>query len=100
MLLPEHGSEIAVCEPSRWEKRTDRVWRWRTVLRQLQRSVRRRSASAKPEARLVQMVANLRQDPDATWSEDPALLPRLEAELAATEDLELRKVFASFVCEP
>ena len=100
MLLPEHGSEIAVCEPSGWDTGAHRVWRWRTVLRELQKSIRRRPASAKPETRLVQMVANLQRGSDTIWSEDPELLPRLEAELATTDDLELRNVFANFLCEP
>ena len=99
-MLPEQGSEIAVCEPSGWEGSAPRVWGWRTVLRELQKSIRRRPAPANPETRLVQMVVNLRRGSDTTWSEDPELLPRLEAELAISDDVELRNVFASFLCEP
>lgn len=100
MQVPEHGSEIAVCEPSRWETRGHRVWRWRTVLRRLQISVRRRSTAVKPETRLAQMLANLQRGSHADWSKDPALLPRLEAHLAITDEVELRKVFANYLCEP
>jgi hypothetical protein len=100
MLLPEHGSDIALCDPSQWERRRSRLWSWRRLARRLQMSVRRRPASQDPEIRMAQMLATLVGGRDADYSDDPALLPRLEAHLAITDDVELRKVFVNYLCEP
>jgi 3-methyladenine DNA glycosylase/8-oxoguanine DNA glycosylase len=37
---------------------------------------------------------------DGNWSADATLLERLEAQIAATEDLAVRKVFAAYLSEP
>ena len=100
MLLPEHGPDIALCDPSQWETHKSRLSSWRGLTRRLQMLARRRSAPANPETRLAQMISNLGGSSGAEWSDDPGIVQRLEAHLATTDDVELRKVFASFLCEP
>ena len=100
MLLPEHGSDIALCDLNQWERLKSRFWSWQRLVRRLQISVRRRPAPPDPETRLAQMLGNLQRGSHVDWSKDPALLPRLEAHLTITNDVGLRKVFASFLCEP
>ena len=37
---------------------------------------------------------------DGKWSADPMLLERLEGQIAATDDVAVRKVFAAYLSEP
>jgi hypothetical protein len=53
-----------------------------------------------PESRLAQMVMEVGLGVDGNWNADPTLLERLEAQVAATDDRAVRKVFAAYLSEP
>jgi hypothetical protein len=46
------------------------------------------------------MVIEIGLGVDGNWSADPMLLERLEAQVAATDDRAVRKVFAAYLSEP
>jgi hypothetical protein len=46
------------------------------------------------------MVIEIGLGVDGNWSADPTLLERLEAQVAATDDSTVRKVFAAYLSEP
>jgi hypothetical protein len=50
--------------------------------------------------RLAQILVALRHDSRTDWTDDPSLLDRLEAHLAITDDVEVRKTLAAYLCEP
>jgi hypothetical protein len=50
--------------------------------------------------RLAQILLKLRPGSGTDWSDDPSLLDRLEAHLTITDDRELRKALATYLCEP
>jgi hypothetical protein len=103
-MLPEQGQEIAVCDSHPWDARRYRVFGWRDLRRGLQtafrkwRSVQRQNRT--PESRLAQMVMEVGLGVHGSWSADPMLLERLKAQVAATDDLAVRKVFAAYLSEP
>jgi hypothetical protein len=100
MLLPEQGSEIAICGPRQWDPRKLPVFVWHELLRRLPISFGKPFTKSKPEARLAQVLVSVGCGAHGDWSRDPALLGRVEAQLAATNDVEVRKVFAMYLCEP
>jgi hypothetical protein len=50
--------------------------------------------------RLAQIVIEVGLGVDGNWSADPTLFERLEAQVAATDDRAVRKVFAAYLSEP
>jgi hypothetical protein len=46
------------------------------------------------------MVMDIGRGVRGDWSDDPAMLTRLEAQLAATDDVAVRKVMAAYLSEP
>jgi hypothetical protein len=100
-MSPEQGSEIAVCDS---HARRYRVFAWRDLRRGLQIAVRKwRSIlrqNATPESRLAQMVMEVGLGVGGNWSADPMSLERLEAQIAATDDLAVRKLFTAYLSEP
>ncbi len=103
-MSPEQGPDIAVCDAHAWKARRYRVFLWRDLRRSLQiafpkwRSVRTQNPT--PESRLAQMVMQIGLCVDGNCSDDPMLLKRLEAQLAANDDDAVRKVFAAYLSEP
>jgi hypothetical protein len=103
-MLPEQGPEIAVCDSHAWDARPCRLFNWRDLRRHLQIMFRKRRSTPMqkrtPESRLAQMVIEIGLGVDGNWSADPMLLERLEAQVAATDDRAVRKVFAAYLSEP
>ena len=103
-MLPEQGPDIAACDSHAWDARRYAVCGWCDLRRVLQnafrklRSIQRQKTT--PESRLTQMVMEVGLGGDENWSVDPMLLERLEAQVAATDDLAVRKVFNSYLSEP
>lgn len=56
-------------------------------------------AKTNPERRLAQVVMTVQRKAYAERT-DPTLIERLEAQLAAADDMEARKVFAKYPSEP
>src|SRR5689334_18774594 len=100
MLLPEHGSDIAVCEPDRWNLLRHRISLRCTFLELLQNRADKRAPTVHSAMRLAQILVELRHESRTDWSDDPSLLDRLEAHLAATDDVEAREALAKYLCEP
>jgi hypothetical protein len=99
MLLPEHGSDIALCEPDRWNPVRRRISLRRRILQLLQSKADKRLPTTQPAMRLAQILVEMRHDSRTDLSDDPSLLDRLEAHLAITEDVEARNVLAEYLCE-
>jgi hypothetical protein len=103
-MLPEQGPDIAVCDSHAWDARPHRVSGWRDLRRGLQTVFRKwrsnPSQNTTPEARLTQMVVEVGLGVDGNWSADPMLLERLEAQVLATGDVAIRKVFTTYLSEP
>jgi hypothetical protein len=103
-MLPEQGPEIAVCDSHAWDARPHRVSCWRGLRRGLHTVFRKwrsnPSQNTTPEARLTRMVVEVGFGVDGDWSAHPMLLERLEAQVLATDDLAVRKVFAAYLSEP
>jgi hypothetical protein len=100
MLLPEHGSDLAVCEPDRWNLFRHGMSLRCTFLELLQNRTGKRAPTLHSAMRLAQILVELRHDSRKDWSDDPSLLDRLEAHLAITDDVEARKALATYLCEP
>ena len=102
-MLPEQGPEIPVCDSHPWHARRYRAFRWLNA-RGLQIAVRKwrsiLSRNSTPESRLAQMLTEVGLGVDGNWSADPMSLERLEAQIAATDDLAVRKVFTTYLSEP
>jgi hypothetical protein len=100
MLQPEHGSDLAICEPDLWSLIRHRIsLRWRFgELRQNRAD--KRASTVHSAMRLAQILLKLRPDSGTYWSDDASLLDRLEAHLAITDDGEARKALATYLCEP
>lgn len=102
-MLPEQGPEIPVSDSHPWDARRYRAFRWPDV-RSLRiavrkwRSILRRNRT--PASRLAQMVMEVGLGVDGNWSADPMSLERLEAQIAATDDVAVRKLFTSYLSEP
>ena len=104
-MLPEQGPEIAVCDSHAWDARRYRVSAWHDVRRSLQIAFRKWRPNSmqkrtSPESRLAQMVMEVGLGVEGNWSADPMLLERLEGQIAATDDLAVRKVFGAYLSEP
>ena len=97
-MLPEQAPELPLCDSHAWDERRYRVFGWRDLRHSVQnafcklRSIRRQSTT--PESRLARIVIELGQGVDGSWRDDPMLLERLEAQVAATDDRAVRKLFA------
>src|SRR5690242_11477734 len=100
MLLPEHGSDLAVCEPDRWNFLRRRISFRCTFLELLQNRAGKRAPTVHSAMRLAQILVALRYDSHTDWSDDPSLVDRLEAHLAITDDVGARKALATYRCEP
>jgi hypothetical protein len=101
MLLPEHGPDLAVCEPDRWSPPLrQRISLRRRFLALLQNRADNRMATVHSAMRLAQILVALRYDSHTDWSDDPSLVDRLEAHLAITDDVGARKALATYLCEP
>ena len=100
MLLPEHGSDIALYEPDQWNPLRQRFSLRRRILELLQNRADKRPATVQSAMRLAQILVELRDDSRTDWSDDPSLLDRLEAHLAITDDGEVRRALATYLCEP
>lgn len=79
MLLPEHGSDIALYQPDQWNPLKQRISLRRRFLELLQNIADKRVATVQPAMRLAQILVELRHDCSTDWSDDPSLLDRLEA---------------------
>jgi hypothetical protein len=103
-MLPEQGPEIPVCDSHAWDARRFRVFDWRDLRRSLQIAFRKWPSNLRqnttPESRLAQMVMEVGLGVDGNWKDDPMLLERLKAQVAATDDIAVRKVFAGYLSEP
>ena len=103
-MLPEQGPEIPVCDSQAWDARRYGVFGWRDLRRSLQIAFRKwrpiLTQNTTPESRLARIVMNVGLGVDGNWSADPMLLERLEAHLAVTDDVAVRKVFAAYLSEP
>src|SRR5690242_5008477 len=100
MLLPEHGSDLAVCEPDRWNLLRHRISLRCRFLELLQNRGANRASTVHSAMRLAQILVALRHDSRTDWSDGASLLDRLEAQLAITDDGEVRKALATYLCEP
>ena len=98
-MLPDNGPEVAVCDAYEWDARKHVALAWRGLLQRLLMPFTIRRVEANSETRLAHMVVTV-QRKICTGDGDPTLIPRLEAELAATNDTEVRKLFARYVSEP
>jgi hypothetical protein len=50
--------------------------------------------------RLARILTEIGLGAEGEWRDDPAVLEQLEARLAATDDVAVRKVFAAYLSEP
>ena len=100
MLLPEHGSDLAVCELDRGNPFRRRISLRCTFLELLQNRGDKRASTVHSAMRLARILVELQHDSRTDWSDDPSLLYRLEAHLAITDDVEVRKALATYLCEP
>jgi hypothetical protein len=100
MLLPEHGSDLAVCEPDRWNILRNRISLRRTFLELLQNRADKRVPTVHSAMRLAQILVELRHESRTDWGDDASLLDRLEPHLAITDDVEAHKALATYICEP
>ena len=102
--MPEQGPEITACGSQAWDVRRYRVHGWHDLRRNLQIVFRKRrpnpSQNTTPESRLTQMVVEVGLGVGGNWSTDPMLLERLEARVAASDDLAVHKVFDTYLSEP
>jgi hypothetical protein len=104
-MLPEQGPEIADCDSQVWDVRRYPASGWHEVHRCLKIAFRKWRSTAMqkrtpPESRLAQMAIEVGLGVDGNWSADPTVLERLEAQVAATDDRAVRKVFAAYLSEP
>ena len=103
-MLPEQGPEIPVCDSHAWDARLYRVFQWRDLRRRMQIAFRKlrsiQTQNTTPESRLAQMTIEAGLGVDGNWTDDPMLLKRLEGQIAATDNLAVRKVFAAYLSEP
>ena len=103
-MLPEQAPDIAACDSHAWDARRYAVCGWCDLRRVLQKAFRRLRSMQRqktpPESRLAQMVMEVGSGVHGNWSADPMLLERLEAQVAATDDLAVRKVFNTYLSEP
>ena len=100
MLLPEHGSDLAVCEPDRWNLLKQRISLPRRFVELLQNRPDKRAPIVHSAIRLAQLLVELQEASRTEWSDDPSLLDRLEARLTITNDGEARKALVTYLCEP
>jgi len=100
MLLLEQERDVAVRRPQDWNERKYPVLTCCDFLRYWLLAIRRRAVRLNPETRLAHMVMMLRCNRRSGLGDESALLERLEAEIAATEDVEVRKVLATYLSEP
>ncbi len=98
MLLRDSIPEFAVYDAYDSGTRKAPLSVWCGLIRRLRLLFMLRGANTKPEARLALMVATAQQD-TYTGSTDPMLIERLEAQLAAADDAEIRTVFAKYLSE-
>ena len=99
MLLPDNVPEFRACDTYDWGERENTLITWRGLIRRSQISFMRRRRKAKLEARLARMIATAQGD-RYTGATDPMLIERLEAQLAAADDAEIRRLFAKYLSEP
>jgi hypothetical protein len=97
-MLPDKGPEVAVCDAYEWDARKHLALAWRGLLQRLPMQFIIRRAKANPETRLARLVMTAQRDVYAETGAD--LIQRLEAELAAKNDVEVRKLFAKYLSEP
>ena len=103
-MLPEQGPEIPICDAHKWDSRWYGVHGWRHFRRVMLMAFSKSRRSARrdptPEARFTQLLLEVTQGREGKWSDHPVVLERLEARLAATDDLAVRKVFTTYLSEP
>jgi len=104
-MLPEQGPEMPVGDSHPWDARRYRAFRWPDIRRSLQLAFHKwrsdpTQKTRPPESRLAQMVMEVGLGVDGNWSADPMSLERLEAQIAATDDLPVRKLFTAYLSEP
>ena len=103
-MLPEQGPEIPVSDSHPWDARRHRAFGRGDLCRGLQNALSRWWSIARqdrsPELRLAQMVMEVGLGVDGSWNADPMLLERLEGQIAATDDLAVRKVLVAYLSEP
>ena|SRR3569833_1207360 len=98
MLQLEQEQGIAVRSLRKWKEQTDSVLAWYELLWRWMLPKGRRTGRLNPEARLAHMIAVLRH---SRHSDDKStLLERLEAQIAATDDVEVRRVLVAYLSEP
>jgi hypothetical protein len=98
-MLPDNGRELAICDAYDWNARKTVALAWRELIRRVQIRFIGRGAKANPETRLAQMIVTVQHDMGAEGT-NATLTDRLEAELSASNDGELRKLFAKYLSEP
>jgi hypothetical protein len=98
-MLPDNGSEFAVCDAYDCDARKTVALAWRELIKRLPIRFESRRAKANPETRLAHMVVTVQRNLYAGGT-DPTLIQRLEAELAATNDVQVRELFAKYLSEP
>src|ERR1700740_2578357 len=100
MLLLDEGPDLGIRDAYEWDVRKLTVLAWHELVRRLPMLFRSRPEKANPETRLAHMVMAVQRATYRDWSDDPTLLERLEAQLAVTNDIEVRKAFAKYLSEP
>lgn len=98
MLQLEREQDVVVRSFWRWKEQAESVLARYEILSSWLLPIRRRTVRLDPEARLARMITLL-QHSTLTGNES-ALMERLEAAIAATEDVEVRRVLAAYLTEP
>jgi len=100
MLLLEQEREVGVRRLQDWDQRKHSVLACCDFVRYWLLAIRRRAIRPNPERRLAHMVMMLRYNGRSGSGDESQLPERLEAQIAATEDVEVRKVLATYLSEP
>jgi hypothetical protein len=101
MLLPEKGSDAAICDSHSWD--APKHWQrfWREAIRLLRAARPALVSEIKTDTRLARLIMDLRTSVNAQLtSDDGTLLQRLETQLSISGDQELRRLISVYLSEP
>jgi hypothetical protein len=98
MLQLKQEQDIVVPSLRNWKEQENPALAWCEALWHWLLPIRRRTVRLSPKARLARMITLLRYSRQS--DDESALLERLEAEIAATDDVEVRKLLAAYLSEP
>jgi len=98
MLQLEQVQDAVVRSFWNWKEQADSLLAWYEVLSHRLFPNRHRKIQLDPEARLAHMIAVLRQSRQS--GDKLTFLERLEAQIAAMDDVEVRRVLAAYLSEP